>query len=35
MAQEYFGINMPIIWRAIEYNLKPLVDGLMKLLDGR
>lgn len=32
MAHEYFGISLPIIWRAIEHDLKPLVDGLTKLL---
>jgi uncharacterized protein with HEPN domain len=35
MAHEYFGISMPIIWRAIEQDLTPLADGLNKLLDNR
>jgi uncharacterized protein with HEPN domain len=35
IARGYFGISLPIIWRTIEHDLKPLVDGLMKLLAGR
>jgi len=35
MAHEYFGISLPIIWRAIEKDLTPLADGLNKLLDDR
>ena len=32
MAHEYFGVSLPIIWRAIEQDLSPLQDGLNKLL---
>jgi uncharacterized protein with HEPN domain len=32
MAHEYFGVSLPIIWRAIERDLIPLADGLNKLL---
>jgi len=32
MAHEYFGVSLPIIWRAIERDLSPLEDGLEKLL---
>src|SRR5512136_2880923 len=32
MAHEYFGISLPIIWRAIEQDLSPLKNGLNKLL---
>ncbi|MFA5872816.1 MAG: DUF86 domain-containing protein [Anaerolineales bacterium] len=35
MAHEYFGVSLPIIWRAIEFDLTPLADGLTKLLAGR
>jgi len=34
MAHEYFGVSLPIIWRAIEQDLKPLAEGLEKLLKG-
>jgi uncharacterized protein with HEPN domain len=34
MAHEYFGVSLPIIWRAIEIDLTPLADGLTRLLDG-
>ncbi len=32
MAHEYFGVSLPIIWRAIELDLYPLAEGLHKLL---
>ena len=32
MAHEYFGVSLPIIWRAIEQDLSPLANGLDKLL---
>jgi uncharacterized protein with HEPN domain len=32
MAHEYFGVSLPIIWRAIEKDLNPLAEGLGKLL---
>ncbi len=32
MAHEYFGVSLPIIWRAIEQDLGPLKIGLKKLL---
>jgi len=32
MAHEYFGVSLPIIWRAIEQDLDPLAEGLSKLL---
>jgi uncharacterized protein with HEPN domain len=32
MAHGYFGISLPIIWRAIEKDLNPLAEGLGKLL---
>jgi uncharacterized protein with HEPN domain len=32
MAHEYFGVSLPIIWRAIEQDLVPLERGLKKLL---
>ena len=32
VAHEYFGISLPIIWRAIAQDLKPLAEGLAKLL---
>ena len=32
LAHEYFGVSLPIIWRAIEQDLSPLEDGLNKLL---
>jgi len=32
VAHEYFGVSLPIIWRAIEQDLKPLAEGLEKLL---
>ena len=35
MAHEYFGVSLPIIWRAIEFDLTPLADGLTQLLAGR
>ena len=31
-SHEYFGISLPIIWRAITQDLKPLAEGLAKLL---
>jgi uncharacterized protein with HEPN domain len=34
MAHEYFGVSLPIIWRAIERDLLPLADGLNKLLNS-
>jgi|BarGraNGADG00212_1021973.scaffolds.fasta_scaffold85254_1 uncharacterized protein with HEPN domain len=34
MAHEYFGVSLPIIWRAIEFDLIPPADGLTKLLAG-
>jgi uncharacterized protein with HEPN domain len=34
MAHEYFVVSPPIIWRAIEFDLIPLADGLTKLLAG-
>jgi uncharacterized protein with HEPN domain len=34
MAHEYFGVSLLIIWRAIEFDLIPLADGLTKLLAG-
>jgi uncharacterized protein with HEPN domain len=34
VAHEYFGVSLPIIWRAIERDLIPLADGLNKLLKG-
>ena len=34
MAHEYFGVSLPIIWRAIERDLLPLAEGLNKLLAG-
>jgi uncharacterized protein with HEPN domain len=35
MAHEYFGISLPIIWRAIEQDLTPLADGLNRLLKSQ
>jgi uncharacterized protein with HEPN domain len=32
MAHEYFGVSLPIIWRAIEQDLNSLADGLERLL---
>ena len=32
MVHEYFGISLPILWRAIEQDLKPLGEGLQELL---
>ena len=32
VAHEYFGVSLPILWRAIEQDLTPLADGLNKLL---
>jgi len=32
MAHEYFGVSLPIIWRAIEFDLTPLAEGLTRLL---
>ncbi len=32
MAHEYFGVSLPIIWRAIEQDLSPLENGLNNLL---
>jgi uncharacterized protein with HEPN domain len=32
MAHEYFGVSLPIIWRAIEQDLYPLAEGLGILL---
>jgi uncharacterized protein with HEPN domain len=34
MAHEYFGVSLPIIWRAIERDLPPLEVGLSKLLEN-
>lgn len=34
LAHEYFGVSLPIIWRAIEKDLTPLADGLNKLLNN-
>jgi uncharacterized protein with HEPN domain len=34
MAHEYFGVSLPIIWRAIEHDLTPLATGLSRLLDN-
>jgi uncharacterized protein with HEPN domain len=34
MAHEYFGVSLPIIWRAIEQDLNPLAEGLGILLKG-
>jgi uncharacterized protein with HEPN domain len=34
MAHEYFGVSLPIIWRAIEQDLSPLENGLNNLLDS-
>ena len=31
-SHEYFGISLPIIWRAIGQDLRPLAEGLAKLL---
>jgi uncharacterized protein with HEPN domain len=31
-ANEYFGVHLPIVWRAIEQDLDPLADGLDRLL---
>jgi uncharacterized protein with HEPN domain len=28
MAHEYFGVGLPIIWHAIEFDLAPVADGL-------
>lgn len=32
VAHEYFGVSLPIIWRAIEKDLSPLESGLDVLL---
>ena len=32
VAHEYFGVSLPIIWRAIVIDLPPLAEGLTKLL---
>jgi uncharacterized protein with HEPN domain len=32
VAHEYFGVSLPIIWRAIEQDLTPLAGGLKRLL---
>ncbi len=34
VAHEYFGVSLPIIWRAIQNDLPPLVIGLEKLLEA-
>ena len=33
VAHEYFGVSLPIIWRAIQKDLPPLATGLGKLLE--
>lgn len=33
MIHEYFGISLPIIWHTIEHDLKPLSDGIKRLLE--
>jgi len=35
IAHEYFGVSLSIIWRAIEFDLTPLADGLTRLLADR
>lgn len=32
MVHEYFGVSLPIIWRAIDRDLTPLAEDLSKLL---
>lgn len=32
MAHEYFGLSLPIIWRAIEHDLQPLGRDLQMIL---
>ena len=32
MAHEYFGLSLPIIWRAIAKDLQPLYRDLVKIL---
>ena len=32
VAHEYFGVSLPIIWRAVAHDLPPLAEGLTKLL---
>ena len=34
VAHEYFGVSLPIIWRAIEQDLTPLAGGLKRLLSS-
>ena len=34
MAHEYFGVSLPIIWRAIEQDLTPLAEGLKRILES-
>ena len=32
VAHEYFGVSLPIIWRAVTHEPPPLAEGLTKLL---
>jgi uncharacterized protein with HEPN domain len=34
MAHEYFGVSLPIVWRALEDDLPALADGLRKLMEN-
>jgi uncharacterized protein with HEPN domain len=32
LAHEYFGVSLPIVWHTIHNDLRPLAEGLKRIL---